>query len=88
MNNSKVMKAIIAILLIVLIVLYFMAGCGMAEESESRFQVSANRGMYSVYRIVDMETGVQYLTVNNGGTCVIVDKDGNPYLANGWRDYE
>ena len=70
-----------AVLMTVLLV-----GCG--ETSEARFRVTDDDGSrYRIYRIVDTDTGVQYLSVPNGGTCVIVDRDGKPLIATGWRDY-
>lgn len=36
--------------------------------------------------LIDKETGVQYLAVGNHGIIVVVDADGKPLIANGWRD--
>lgn len=63
-------------------------GCGASRKTTARFRVTDDADSYwSIYRIVDTETGVQYISVPNGGTCVIVDRDGKPLIANGWRDY-
>lgn len=38
--------------------------------------------------IADLETGCQYLCNRDGGVCLIVDRNGDPYLINGRRDRE
>ena len=40
---------------------------------------------YDIY--VDTDTGVCYLRGISGGYCVMVDHNGNPCIANGWRDW-
>ena len=76
---------IIAALFVILLVLLFLTGCASEEISRpNRMRIER----YDEYRImVDLETGVQYLS-RGDSLCVLVDKDGKPYLANGWRDYE
>lgn len=39
-----------------------------------------------IYIVADLETGCQYLCNQNGGVCLMVDENGDPYLINGRRD--
>ena len=58
-----------------------MVGCGSTVADEStRISLiyTDNNGIY-VYR--DNETGVQYISRYNAGTCVMVDADGKPYTG-------
>ncbi|QYA33978.1 DUF6440 family protein [Macrococcus psychrotolerans] len=41
--------------------------------------------MMSNYIVVDEQTGVQYLFSAMGGMTVLVDKDGKPLLADGYK---
>ena len=60
-----------------------------AFDNPTRFRIEAGGSSIGVALVTDRETGVQYLMNTNTGTItVLVDKEGNPYLANGWRDYE
>lgn len=36
---------------------------------------------------IDRDSGVQYLS-RGDSLCVMVDHDGKPLIANGWRDYD
>lgn len=72
-------------------------GCGKeslieradAFDNPSRFRVEAGGSAVGIALVTDRETGVQYLMNTHTGTCtVLVDKEGRPWLANGWRDYE
>lgn len=71
---------IIAIILAVVFVLG-MAGCGKSkndyatDETKIINTVESGSG-YTVF--VDTETGVMYVTVSYGGTCVMVNHDGTP----------
>lgn len=93
-KEQKTIAGIIGILAIILIVLLIISGCGKAEpapyyfyEGESpRFTVIERGTDYAI--TVDTQTGVEYLMTNHGNVTVLVDKDGKPLLANGWRDYE
>lgn len=76
---------VIAVLFGVLLIMLFLSGCRKVEASNQRMRVETH-GSYFIY--TDLETGVQYLRVESGGVCVLVDKDGKPYLANRWRDYD
>lgn len=76
----------IAVLFGVLLILLFLSGCRKVEASNQRMREETHGSYFHIY--TDLETGVQYLRVESGGVCVMVDKDGKPYLANGWRDYD
>lgn len=74
-----------------------LMGCGKeslieradAFDNPSRFRVEAGGSAVGIALVTDRETGVQYLMNTHTGTCtVLVDKEGRPWLANGWRDYE
>lgn len=79
------MKRIIATILLALM----LAGCGKREtpyfyeESSCRFTVIESQADYKI--VVDTQTGVEYL-MRYGNTTVLVDQNGQPYIANGWRD--
>lgn len=60
-----------------------------ALENPNRFRIESGGTSIGVALVTDRETGVQYLmNTSSGEITVLVDKDGKPYLANGWRDYE
>lgn len=74
-----------------------LMGCGKeslieradAFDNPSRFRVEAGGSAVGIALVTDRETGVQYLMNIHTGTCtVLVDKEGRPWLANGWRDYQ
>lgn len=74
------MKRIIAALLLALL----LAGCGTPEDH--RMRTLERTAEYSI--LVDTDTGVCYIrNAGAGGYCVMVDHNGNPYIANGWRDW-
>lgn len=59
-----------------------------AIENPNRFRIESGGTMIGVALVTDRETGVQYLmNTSSGEITVLVDKDGKPYIANGWRDY-
>lgn len=83
-------------LIIMLTAAAALTGCGResivkkadAIENPNRFRVEAGGNMIGVALVTDRETGIQYLmNTYEGGFIMLVDKDGNPYIANGWRDY-
>ena len=37
---------------------------------------------------VDTQSGVEYLWTEKGNVITLIDHEGRPYLANGWRDYD
>lgn len=72
-------------------------GCGKeslieradAFDNPNRFRIESGGSAVGIALVTDRETGVQYLMNVHTGTCtVLVDKEGRPWLANGWRDYE
>lgn len=84
-------KAIIAMVAIATI----LTGCGNtikgadAFDNPARFRIESGGSSIGVALVTDRDTGVQYLMNTHTGTItVLVDKDGKPWLANGWRDYE
>ena len=72
-----------------------MTGCGNrmlrgadAFDNPQRFRIEAGGSNVGVALVTDKDTGVQYLmNTHTGAFTVLIDKDGKPYLANGWRDY-
>ena len=74
-----------------------LMGCGKeslieradAFDNPNRFRIESGGSSIGVALVTDRDTGVQYLMNTHTGTfTVLVDKDGKPWLANGWRDYE
>ena len=77
------MKKLIVVLLVGLISLS-LCGCFNEASNETdgkdgRIAIVYNDGFAQVYR--DNETGVQYFVRANAGACVMVDKEGNPYIG-------
>lgn len=73
-------RAITAILLAAIL----LAGCGTPEDH--RMRTLERTVEYKI--LVDTDTGVCYIRyAGAGGFCVMVDHNGNPYIANGWRDW-
>lgn len=77
------MKKIMAIILCVLLVVSLTA-CTWntlstdTSESDGRMKLIFNDGFAIIY--VDTETGVQYFSRSNCGTCVMVDENGKPVI--------
>ena len=77
------MKKIVTIILSVLFVACLSA-CGYNKSyddtygKDGRMMVVFNDGFAIIY--VDMETGVQYFSRANCGTCVMVDENGCPII--------
>ena len=71
-----------------------LTGCGNtikgdAFDNPTRFRIESGGSSIGVALVTDRDTGVQYLMNTHTGTfTVLVDKDGKPWLANGWRDYQ
>ena len=62
-----------------------LVGCGSVNREPREY---ASRMKYAGDGIwIDTETGVCYLKLGYG-QCLLVNQDGTPYIANGWRDYE
>lgn len=84
-------KAILAMVAIATL----LPGCGNtikgadAFDNPTRFRIESGGSSIGVALVTDRDTGVQYLMNTHTGTfTVLVDKDGKPWLANGWRDYK
>ena len=77
------MKKIMAIILCVLLAVSLTA-CTWntpstdTSESDGRMKMIFNDGFAIIY--VDTETGVQYFSRSNCGTCVMVDENGKPVI--------
>ena len=77
------MKKIVTIILPVLLAVCLSA-CGYNKSSsdtngsDGRMNVIFNDGFAMIY--VDTETGVQYFSRSNCGTCVMVDDNGCPII--------
>ena len=60
-----------------------------ALENPNRFRIESGGTSIGVALVTDRETGVQYLyNVRSGEMVMLVDKDGKPFISNGWRDYD
>ena len=92
MANRKISGKPFAIALSVSVAV-LLAGCGRVKadafDNPNRFRIEAGGSSVGVALVTDRDTGVQYLmNTHTGDFTVLVDKDGKPYLANGWRDAE
>ena len=77
------MKKIAAIILCVLLVFSLTACTWNASstdtsKSDGRMKLIFNDGFAIIY--VDTETGVQYFSRSNCGSCVMVEENGNPII--------
>lgn len=50
----------------------------MQESNDGTITLIYNDGFYAIVK--DNRTGVEYISRSNGGTCVVVDKDGKPFI--------
>ena len=77
------MRKIVAVLLCVILVLC-LSGCTFNTSSadisgnDGRMKIIFNDGFAIIY--VDTETGVQYFSRGDCGTCVMVDENGDPLI--------
>ena len=77
------MRKIVAVLLCVILVLC-LSGCTFNTSSadisgnDGRMKIIFNDGFVIIY--VDTETGVQYFSRADCGTCVMVDENGDPLI--------
>ena len=77
------MRKIVAVLLCVILV-SCISGCIYNEDSidtsgnDGRMKLIFNDGFAMIY--VDTETGVQYFSRADCGTCVMVDENGSPVI--------
>jgi len=82
-------KALIMLCVLVCVVSFsacsheYIFHSGSAGEN-NRMSVVYNSGNTIIYR--DNETGVQYISRFNCGTCVVVDRDGKPYIGDEKND--
>lgn len=83
--------------LAVMLLAMTLAGCGKESmirradtlENPNRFRIESGGNMVGLALVTDRETGIQYLlNTESGGAVMLVNQDGKPYLANGWRDYD
>lgn len=81
-------KKIICLALCLACIVTLLCGCGSLgyneyntdnENSDGRMTVIFNNGYAIIYR--DNETGVQYFSKYRCGSCVMVNADGTPYIA-------
>ena len=78
------MRKIVAVLLCAILVLC-ISGCEFNEMStdingnDGRMKQIFNDGFAMIY--VDTETGVQYFSRTDCGTCVMVDENGDPLIT-------
>lgn len=76
------MKRVIAITITILTLLTLaLCGCGKAEAGNRRLWILDVGATYGIY--VDNLTGIQYLSTNQGGVCVMVDAEGRPLIWEG-----
>lgn len=79
MNFKKLLIVFISVILIV-----FLCSCGKntvardTDGNDDRLAIVYSDGFCIIY--VDTETGCQYLSRSNCGTCLVVDADGKPLL--------
>lgn len=82
-------------LMMVIVCGMLLVGCGKKDmtpaEKSNAMRVEDFRQRFifvdsgSRVLLIDKETGVQYLCIGNDVE-VVVDTDGKPLIANGWRD--
>ena len=97
------LAAITAVVLVLIIMVVWLSGCGNAKAAtvnnprqyDDRMKLigrswsgAKETAINDIYIWVDTETGVCYIAKYEGGITVMVDHDGKPFVANGWRDYE
>lgn len=79
------MKRAIVIIMLVVLLSVSMCGCNEANEVEADnrrlWVLDASPRYYEIY--VDSLTGIQYLSTNQGGVCVMVDAEGKPLIWEG-----
>ena len=81
------------VIIIAMLLAVILSGCGStlkqadAFDNPNRFRIESGGNMVGLALVTDRETGIQYLVnIAHGGVVMLVDQDGNPYIANGWRD--
>ena len=98
MDYGKLLKILVHALVIAIVTLFLLLvamycnGCGKQSapaplQYESRLKFAGMSGTtFEVW--IDTETGICYLAQTDGGLTVMVDHDGKPFVANGWRDFD
>jgi len=82
------MKRIIVFALSIILAALVLGGCGWNksisanENNDGRMLLIYNDGFSSI--CVDTETGIEYYSRANCGTCVMIDSYGNPYIYPGF----
>ena len=80
------MKKKILCLMFLLVSVFSLGGCswnkidtsGMEESNDGTITLIYNDGFFTI--IKDNRTGVEYISKAYSGTCVVVDKDGKPFI--------
>lgn len=80
------MKKKIFCLIFLLVLMFSLGGCswnriddsGMKESNDGMITLIYNDGFYAIVK--DNRTGVEYISRSDCGTCVVVDKDGKPFI--------
>lgn len=99
MDCGKLWKIIldaVALILVVITIIIIVAVCSSCGKEEKPMQY-INRMQFAGWSYaespskkvgvwIDKETGVCYCGAN-GKLTMMVDHDGKPFVANGWRDY-
>lgn len=84
------MKKCVAIILITLLLIFSLTACSRnaiiddTEQNDNRLSVIYNSGYSIIY--VDNETGCQYFSRSDCGTCLMVDENGKPLIYGGSAD--
>jgi len=73
-------------LMLSLVLAFSLCGCnwnkidtsGMEQNNDGMITLIYNDGFYTVVK--DNRTGVEYISRADAGTCVVVDKDGKPFV--------
>ena len=87
--RGKLMRKIVAVLLCVILV-SCLSGCIYNENStdtsgnDGRMKLIFHDGYAMIY--VDTETGAQYFSLADCGTCVMVDENGVPVIYGQLKD--
>ena len=87
---------VILITVMLIVIVLAVSGCGKTEDPPKQYAGRMKFAGWSDYDDsellhqiaiwIDTETGVCYAG-RGGSLTVLVDHDGKPYVANGWRDY-
>lgn len=71
-----------------------MTGCGATAprspkqyEGRMKYAGTSRHGANWIRIWIDTETGICYAESAYGGITILVNHDGTPFVANGWRDY-